>query len=1031
MTIIASALEITYSIGAVLTGGFSNAFKQANQAMNALQGQGKDLQKAMKDIGAYQKMQGTLSQTSDKLNQARARVKELGLQMRATDSPSEALKAQFTQANKEAHELENTLGAQRKELAALGKALTTAGVDTKNLTAEQQRLTQQSQRVLDAQNKLAKARANYAKTREALSFDNIKGDLIKAAGVSMSLAAPTMSAADYEMANARLNAVAFSGAGRNKMQDEKDFIDLKEQSRQLARETQYNAVEVTKSQENFARAGFKTSEIISAMPGALSMATAEGMDLATGVDIMASAIRGFNLDASNSTRVSNILAQTSSSSNSSITGLGESLKYVAPLASNLGISIEETSAILGKMADAGIKGSQGGTALRAALSRITEEPKRVAEAFAQFGVVAADASGNLRELPELMIELDAKLKGMGNKERGSVLMKIFGQEAGPAMMAVMKSSVDKSLQQLTRFNRESSGELQALEKVSSVSLESFRESMQTSDKQARKIGVSFGELGTYIALLADSGIKGAQADKALTIAFTQLSSKPKQVESVLKSFNMTAYDSEGYVKNFTQILTELDKATQTMTSAEKLKTFEKVFGSNTGASIQALIQGINSANYATYSNAVSNSQGISSEMSSKMINTLQGQIEIAKSAIGDLAITTGDVLLPSVKVVVQAFTSFTSAIGEFAANNPIITKTIVGLVGGLGSLSVGITAAKYAWLALKLPIDTVKVGMAAMQAKAILLGDTSLILAAKTKVVSAAIKTWSVVQTAFNAVMNANPIMLLVTAIGALVAAGVVFYQNWDKIVEWWNNSSLKDFFSPIIEWSSNAIANVKGIWEDFVNWLSSLNPFSSWKAPMPDAKTVESGKKAIIEKHGTTDLRPSYMKAFATGGIISRPVIGLVGEAGKEAIIPLEKQSLGAALWLKAGQELGMIDQSRAQSIDYVNANSLSNIATNSINAQSLLGLIDTSFDTNSESLESKLSALSNANMSLMSDTRAYSASNENTQNLSGNSTGSVINPIFNITFNSEPENEADFMSMFRAAWEKFREQEMRLSFA
>ena len=169
MIIIASALEISYSIGAVLTGGFSSAFKQASQAMNALQGQGKTLQKAMKDISSYQKMQGSLSQTSDKLNQARARVKELGLQMRATDNPSAALRAQFTQANKEAHSLELSLGAQRKELVALGKALNTAGIDTKNLTAEQLRLTQQSQRVTDAQNKLAKARANFAKTRAFLA----------------------------------------------------------------------------------------------------------------------------------------------------------------------------------------------------------------------------------------------------------------------------------------------------------------------------------------------------------------------------------------------------------------------------------------------------------------------------------------------------------------------------------------------------------------------------------------------------------------------------------------------------------------------------------------------------------------------------------------------------------------------------------------------------------------------------------------------------------------------------------------------
>ena len=289
----ASALEVSFSIGAVLSGNFKNAFSQAGQAMSALQGQAKTLSHAAKDISSYQKLQGSLSQTSDKLNQARAKVKELGLQMKATDNPSASLKAQFTQANKEAYQLQQTLGNQRKELASLGKALSSAGIDTRNLTSEQQRLTAQSQRVTEAQNK----RENYAKTREALSWDNIKSDVIASAGTVLALGAPTMAAADYEMANARLNAVAFSGAGRNKEQDAKDFAALQAQSRKLGRDTQYTAIQAVQSQENLARAGFNTQEILAAMPGLLDMTAAEGMDLATGADIMASSLRGFGLRA--------------------------------------------------------------------------------------------------------------------------------------------------------------------------------------------------------------------------------------------------------------------------------------------------------------------------------------------------------------------------------------------------------------------------------------------------------------------------------------------------------------------------------------------------------------------------------------------------------------------------------------------------------------------------------------------------------------------------------------------------------------
>ena len=973
----AKPLEISFAIGAVLTGGFTGAFKQANQAMTQLQGQGKSLSNAMKDISAYQKMQGSLTQTSDKLNQARNRVRELAAQMRATDNPSASLKAQFAQANKEAHNLQQTLGTQRKELAALGQALNKAGIDTKNLTGEQARLTQESQRVTEAQNKLAKARANFQATREKLSFDNIKGDLIQAAGISASLAAPTMAAADYEMANARLNAVAFSGAGRDKEQDARDFAALQAQSRQLGRDTQFTAVQVTQTQENLARAGFKANEIISAMPGLLDMAASEGMDLAAGADIMASALRGFGLQAQDSGRVSNILAQTSTASKTSISGLGESLKYVAPVAAGLGISIEEVNAMLGKMGDAGIEGSQGGTALRAALTRLSKEPAAVAKEFDKLGISARDSQGNLQEIPDLMNALNVKIKGMGNADQLQVLARIFGDEASAGMLAVMNTSVDGSLQQLTRLNRESSGNLQALAQNTGHSMETLRSSMTESDKAARRIGVSFSELSVYSALLADQNITGAQADKTLTTAFTQLAEKPQQVSQALQAFNVSAYDSEGYVRNFTSILTDLNMTMQNMSDSQKALELDKIFGKGTGENLNNLMQGIGSQSYQQYSTVSQTAQGTSGEMAAKMLDTLKGQMEIAKSAISDLSITIGDVLLPSVKSIVQGFAEWTAALGEFAKEHPGITKFLTGAVASIGALAVMRTGGSILWNLLKLPVDGVKLITASFEA--IKVGNSTL-----TTMSSTFSNMGGIIG------MLTNPVTLWTAGIAAAGVAAYEVYQHWDEIKAFFANWIIPNIWEPLTSWATEAISSVKGLWEDFTNWLSSLNPFSSWKAPTPDPKTVEAGKKAIVEKHGTTDLRPSYMKAFATGGIISRPVIGLVGEAGKEAIIPLERQGLGTALWLQAGQELGMINQASAQEINYVDVPSIDN------RLSSLNGINQTTTTTNSTS-----------------------------------SIANQVSPVFNITFTESPKNEQDFMSMFRSAWERFQNEEMRLSFA
>gem|GEM_PF-2945812 len=252
-------------------------------------------------------------------------------------------------------------------------------------------------------------------------------------------------AADFEQAMARVGAV--SGAVG------KDFEALTKQARDLGRDTQYSATQVANSQELLARAGFQTNEIISAMPGLLNMTAAEGMDLATGADIAASALRGFGMSADEMNRVADVLAKTSSASNTSISLLGESLKYVAKPAAALGFTIEQTNAMLGAMANSGIKGSQAGTALRAAFLRLSKEPKAVANALAELGVSSKTTEGNLRPLPELMLDLSKKLAGMGTGDKMKYLANIFGSEAATGMLAVMEAAMDTSDKGLAALER--------------------------------------------------------------------------------------------------------------------------------------------------------------------------------------------------------------------------------------------------------------------------------------------------------------------------------------------------------------------------------------------------------------------------------------------------------------------------------------------------------------------------------------------------------------------------------------------------
>ncbi|MBR2209026.1 MAG: phage tail tape measure protein [Synergistaceae bacterium] len=973
----AKTVEVMFSIGATLTGGFNNTFGKAGQAIAELQKQTSNLHKASGQINAYQKMQDSMSKTSEKLNLARAKVKELGLQMRNTAAPTEAMKRQFTAANIEANRLQTSLGDQRKKLSELRTELHGAGVDTKNLTSEQARLTAQSQKFSEAQNRLQNSRAALAATRQQLSWSNITGELMTAAGLGYSLYKPVSQAADFEQAMARVNAVAFSGGGRDKEADAKAFKALQEQARQLGRDTQFTATQAAQSQENLARAGFKSNEIISAMPGLLNMAAAEGMDLAQAADITASTLRGFNLNADQSNRVADVLAQTSAASNTSIAGLGESMKMCAPFASGLGVSIEQTAAMLGAMANAGIKGAESGTALRNAFMRLSQEPKAVEKALKKLGIASRDAEGNMRELPEIMLALHKKIKDYGKADQAKYLADIFGARAVSGMMAVMNAAVDGSLQELEYFNKESNGIMTAIidsfsKGASKITLDEMRAGMKNAEPYARKLGISYKDLSVYLAVLNANSMKGVKVDEALTEAFNHLATKPKEVQKALKQFNLSAYDKDGRLRDFPKLLKEIGEATKNLQGDERIKAIENIFGKNTGHVLLTMINSMDDGIYEKFDAIADKATGVSKEMSDKVKNTMRGAWIQASSAFEGLMLTIGDVLLPTVTKAVTAFKDFTSWIGKLAHENPAWTEAIVGTVGALAAFKVGLVGLKIGWNLIKLPFQSLKVAFDLLHVKA-LLGAQGLTEAGKkaglfsraakglsngAKGIGKALMSMgkgigSFFKNMFNMGKNLisglfSPMGLKILAIAAIIATvaalAYLVYKNWDKIKEWWDSWTIKDIFAalkgyassawsyvkkkwkefwewwdswsladifaPVIQFADDCLNKLKGLWQSFKDWLIGLfdfDLFSSFKVPSLSTEQVEAAKTEIKAKHGTLDLTPSYMKAFAAGGFVTSPEIALIGEAGREAVIPLEDKSRGIPLWKAAGEEMGL----------------------------------------------------------------------------------------------------------------------------
>lgn len=214
--------------------------------------------------------------------------------------------------------------------------------------------------------------------------------------------------------------------------------DLEQQAMDLGATTSFSASEAALGMEQLASAGFTTEEIFKAMPGLLDLAASSGADLATASEIAASAIRGFGLEADAATHVADVFAEAAARTNAQTEDMGEAMKYIAPVANAMGISLEETAAAIGILSDAGIKGSQAGTSLRGALSRLAKPTKDAATAMEKYGMSFYDAQGNMLSLAGIVGQLEQGMAGLTQEQRNQALITIFGQEALSGILTLME-----------------------------------------------------------------------------------------------------------------------------------------------------------------------------------------------------------------------------------------------------------------------------------------------------------------------------------------------------------------------------------------------------------------------------------------------------------------------------------------------------------------------------------------------------------------------------------------------------------------
>jgi TP901 family phage tail tape measure protein len=245
------------------------------------------------------------------------------------------------------------------------------------------------------------------------------------------LGAAIKTSADFEAQLSRVGAIA--GASSSELDA------LRQSALELGASTSKSASEVAIAQEGLASLGMTTNEILGAMPGVIAAAEASGSDMAQTAEVMASTLNIFGMEASKASYVADVLAQTANQSAADITDMQYALKYAGPPAAALGVSLEELSASIGIMTDAGMGGENAGTTLRAAMLSLLNPSEKNAKLMNSLGIAVTDASGNFVGLAPLIENLQTSMAGMTDTQKAANLASIVGTEAVSGMLSLMSA----------------------------------------------------------------------------------------------------------------------------------------------------------------------------------------------------------------------------------------------------------------------------------------------------------------------------------------------------------------------------------------------------------------------------------------------------------------------------------------------------------------------------------------------------------------------------------------------------------------
>lgn len=343
--------------------------------------------------------------------------------------------------------LKDAIAATKEKLDSLKVAQEQAKQQLENGELGQDKYDALQREIVETEEELRRLQQEAATTNTALSKIDVAGKKMETVGNSIAGAGKKMmgvttviggvgvaavkTAADFDSAMSQVAAV--SGATG------KDFDALRNKAREMGAKTKFSATEAAEAMNYMAMAGWKTEDMLDGIEGVMNLAAASGEDLATTSDIVTDALTAFGLSAKDSGHFADILAAASSNANTNVSMMGETFKYCAPIAGALGFSAEDTAEAIGLMANAGIKSSQAGTALRTIMNNLAGDVKISGKAIGDVTIATTNADGSMRDLSDILADCRSAFGNLTESEKAQAAESLVGKNAMSGFLALMNA----------------------------------------------------------------------------------------------------------------------------------------------------------------------------------------------------------------------------------------------------------------------------------------------------------------------------------------------------------------------------------------------------------------------------------------------------------------------------------------------------------------------------------------------------------------------------------------------------------------